>query len=386
VSLQSPAGEQNRLSLHGRGVWLCISPWNFPLAIFAGQIAAALVCGNAVIAKPAEQSCAIAAWAIDLAHASGVPASALHLMPAQREAAHSWLTHPAIAGVSFTGSNRTAKQLRQDIAQRDGPQIPLIAETGGMNAMIVDSTALPEQAVEHIVSSAFNMAGQRCSALRVLYVQQDIAETLLARLKGRIQQMNCSAPDVLSCDVPPLIDSTAHQRLQTAWNALAASGQVVVEPHWKLVHQGTQTLHTCTPGVVRMDTPHVHEEIFGPILQVCTFPADGFRDVVDTIAQWGWGLTVGLQSRIDERIAHLADLPVGNAYINRPMIGAVVGVQPFGGCGLSGTGPKAGGPHSLIPYCTERLCSVNTAAAGGVMELLTLPADPIKIANRFDKE
>ncbi len=386
VNLSSPAGEKNLLTLHGRGVWICISPWNFPLAIFVGQIAAALVSGNTVIAKPAEQSCAIAAWAVDLAHTSGIPASALHLMPAAREQAATWLTHPAIAGVSFTGSNQTAKHLRVLLAQRDGPQIPLIAETGGMNAMIVDSTALPEQAVDHIVTSAFNMAGQRCSALRVLYVQDDIAQDLIKRLQGRIRELDNTTPAKLHCDVPPIIDAAAHQRLQGQWHALAAAGQVLVESRFHTLRSNTDVLHLCSPGVVLMQTPHVHEELFGPILQVCTFPANNFRQVLDGIAQWGWGLTVGLQSRIDSRIAQIADLPVGTAYINRPMIGAVVGVQPFGGCGLSGTGPKAGGPHSLRPYCTERLSSINTAAAGGVMELLTLAPDPIRIANRFDKE
>lgn len=386
VSLTSPAGEKNLLTLHGRGVWLCISPWNFPLAIFVGQIAAALASGNTVIAKPAEPSCAIAAWAVDLAHASGIPASALHLMPAAREQAATWLTHPAIAGVSFTGSNTTARHLRMLLAQRDGPQIPLIAETGGMNAMIVDSTALPEQAVEHIVASAFNMAGQRCSALRVLYLQDDIAESILTRLQGRIATLSNTAARHLHCDVPPVIDAAAHQRLQIQWHGLAASGQVIVPAQFSVLHHAGQALHLCSPGVVQMQTPHVHEEIFGPILQVCTFPANGFRQVLDTISQWGWGLTAGLQSRVDERIALMTNLPVGNIYINRPMIGAVVGVQPFGGCGLSGTGPKAGGPHSLLPYCTERLTSINTAAAGGVMELLTLAPDPIRIANRFDKE
>jgi RHH-type proline utilization regulon transcriptional repressor/proline dehydrogenase/delta 1-pyrroline-5-carboxylate dehydrogenase len=390
--LTGPAGETNTLQLAPRGVWLCISPWNFPLAIFTGQIAAALVCGNAVLAKPAEQTSLIATWCVSLAHETGISEHRLQLLPAQRQAMPAYLQAPGLAGVSFTGSNATARQIRQTLAQRDGPQVSLIAETGGMNAMVVDSTALLEQTADHIMLSAFNMAGQRCSALRVLYVQADIAEALMVRLQGMAELIKTGSPSDLDCDVPPLIDQDALARLKQQWHSLTQEGEVIVQPVFRgdasdtESADSTQTSHlpVCTPGIIRMQTPRVEQEIFGPVLQVCVFAAHEFERVLDDIASWGWGLTFGLQSRIDSRAADVSRLPVGNVYINRPMIGATVGVQPFGGQGLSGSGPKAGGPDSLGPYCTEQLVSINSAAAGGAMELLTMAADPVKLANRFD--
>lgn len=384
MSLKGPAGEVNQLQLKARGVWLCISPWNFPLAILTGQTAAALACGNPVLTKAAEQSTAIAAWVIERGHDAGIPAEVLQCIPAARDAVRPWLEHAALRGVSFTGSNATARQLRIKLAGRIGEQIPLIAETGGMNAMIVDSTALLEQAVDHITESAFNMAGQRCSALRVLYVQADMADVLLQRLCERVALFSVKAPDPLDCDVPPLIDEAASQRLQAQWHTLKDAGETLMEPKfWSLPCDG-KTLHLCSPGIVRMREPQTQSEVFGPLLQVCTYEASAFDRVLNQINSWGWGLTLGLQSRIDSRIAKAQSVAVGTLYVNRPMIGAVVGVQPFGGRGLSGTGPKAGGPDSLRPYCTEHLTSINTAAAGGVADLLAMPQDPVKLANRFD--
>ncbi len=382
-TLKGPFGERNTLHYHPRGVWLCISPWNFPLAILTGQIAAALVCGNTVLAKPAEQSTAIAAWLVHQAQEAGLPQGVLTLLNARRETMAEVIANPAVAGLSFTGSLHTAKRIEQQLALRTGAMIPFIAETGGMNVMVVDSSALLEQSCDHILESAFNQAGQRCSALRILYVQKEVAPRLLELLGGALAELNIGQTQFLETDIGPLIDHAAKEKLMAQWEHLKTLGKVLVEPS---MAQGTEGQAWFTPAIIEMQTPYHQEELFGPVLQVVLYEAQDFDQVLEQISEMPWGLTLGLQSRIDERIEKMADLPVGNFYVNRPMIGATVGVQPFGGQGTSGTGPKAGGPNTLKAHCTERVVSINTAASGATVELLTLPVDSLKIGNRFDAD
>uniref|UniRef100_UPI0040470DFD bifunctional proline dehydrogenase/L-glutamate gamma-semialdehyde dehydrogenase PutA n=1 Tax=Yoonia sp. TaxID=2212373 RepID=UPI0040470DFD len=326
-----------------RGIWTCISPWNFPLAIFTGQIAAALAAGNAVLAKPAEQTPLIAARAVELLHAAGVPKSALQLLPGAGDVGAALTSDAAINGVAFTGSTATALKIRKSMAAHCAPGTPLIAETGGLNAMIVDSTALPEHAVRDIVNGAFRSAGQRCSALRCLYVQEDIADKLLTMLKGAMNELHVGDPWHLSTDVGPVIDSAAQKTI--ADHVAAADGE------GRLIHALQAPSHGTfiAPAVIRVTgIADMTREIFGPILHVATFKSQDLDRVIDAINATGYGLTFGLHTRIDDRVQTIVErVEAGNIYVNRDQIGAVVGSQPFGGEGLSGTGPKAGGPHYL---------------------------------------
>jgi len=370
--LPGPAGERNEIALHGRGVFACISPWNFPLAIFTGQIAAALAAGNAVIAKPAEQTPLIAAAAVRLLLEVGIPAEILHLLPGTGEAVGAPLVaDPRVAGIAFTGSTETARRINLDLARRPGRIVPFIAETGGQNAMIVDSSALPEQVVADVLASAFDSAGQRCSAARLLYLQADIADRILAMLAGAMEELVIGDPALITTDVGPVIDAAAKDALEQHAARMAREARLVYRcgPPPSTEH-GTYF----APQAFEIDSAaRLTGEVFGPVLHVVRWQADRLDAVLDEIAATGYGLTLGIHSRIDETVRHiLARLKVGNSYINRSMIGAVVGVQPFGGEGLSGTGPKAGGPRYLHRFATERTVSTDTTAAGGNATLLSL--------------
>ena len=372
LALPGPTGERNRIALHGRGVFACISPWNFPLAIFTGQIAAALAAGNAVIAKPAEQTPLTAAAAIRHLLAAGIPADALHLLPGSGETVGGALTaDPRIAGVAFTGSTDTARAINLALAKRRGPIVPLIAETGGQNAMIVDSSALPEQVVADVLTSAFDSAGQRCSALRLLYVQDDIAPRLLPLLAGAMAELTIGDPALLATDVGPVIDEAAREALDRHAVRMAREGRLLYQCP---LPAGTEHGTFFAPRAFEIDsTRRLTGEVFGPILHVVRWSADRLDSVLDEIAATGFALTLGIHSRIDSTVRYILDrLGVGNAYVNRNMIGAVVGVQPFGGERLSGTGPKAGGPRYLYRFATERTVSIDTTAAGGNATLLSL--------------
>jgi len=370
--LPGPTGERNLLELHGRGVFACISPWNFPLAIFTGQIAAALAAGNAVIAKPAEQTPLVGAAAVRLMHQAGVPVEVLHLLPGDGATVGAKLVADSrVAGIAFTGSTETARAINLALAQRMGPLVPLIAETGGQNALIVDSSALPEQVVQDVLLSAFNSAGQRCSALRVLCLQADIAERVIAMLKGAMAELAIGDPALISTDVGPVIDEEARANLQKHAERMAREGsllyQCTLPPE---AENGT----FFAPRAFEIDRiGRLEREVFGPILHVVRWQRSRFDELLDAITATGYGLTLGIHSRIDETVEAVhRRLKVGNTYVNRNMIGAVVGVQPFGGEGLSGTGPKAGGPHYLYRFALERTLSVDTTAAGGNASLLSL--------------
>ena len=370
--MPGPTGESNRLELHGRGVFACISPWNFPLAIFTGQVAAALAAGNAVIAKPAEQTALVAAAATRLLLAAGVPDDVLHFLPGKGSVIGPRLTSdPRLDGVAFTGSTETGRLINRTLAGRDAPLAAVIAETGGQNAMIVDSSALLEQVVHDAITSAFNAAGQRCSALRVMFVQEDIADRVLELLAGAMELLRLGDPGLLETDIGPVIDAAAQEQLE------AHARRIVQGARWHhRVSLGPEHAHGCfvAPLAVEIEGIKVLEqEVFGPILHVVRYRSDGLDAVIDAINQTGYGLTLGVHSRIDgvaRRIA--ARARVGNVYVNRNMIGAVVGVQPFGGCGLSGTGPKAGGPRYLHRFATERTVTTNTSAVGGNTALLSI--------------
>jgi RHH-type proline utilization regulon transcriptional repressor/proline dehydrogenase/delta 1-pyrroline-5-carboxylate dehydrogenase len=376
IALPGPTGESNELRLRARGVWVCISPWNFPLAIFTGQVAAALATGNAVLAKPAEQTPGVAWEAVKLIHAAGVPEGALQLLHGPGETVGAALVAlPGIAGVVFTGSTEVAKTIQRALAAKDGPIVPLIAETGGINAMLVDSSALPEQVVDAVVHSAFRSAGQRCSALRLLCVHEGIADRVIAMIDGALQELVAGDPADLSTDLGPVIDRAAFDTLQGQIQALksasnrvpALSGQAYAAPDSIANLIRPQAFEVARVGDVRA-------EIFGPVLQIVRWSGDPLA-VIGEINALGYGLTLGIQTRIDARAQMLAAAAhVGNVYINRNMIGAVVGVQPFGGEGLSGTGPKAGGPNYLVRFCAEQTVTVNTTAAGGNAALLAGPA------------
>ena len=373
--LPGPTGEINQLSLHGRGTILCISPWNFPLAIFLGQISAALMAGNTVIAKPAEQTPLIAQVAIQLLLEAGVPACAIQLLPGPGETIGAQLVaDQRIKGVMFTGSTETARLINQTLANRGGPIVPLIAETGGQNAMLVDSTALAEQAVQDIVVSAFGSAGQRCSALRVLFVQEDIADRLLTMLKGSMAELKIGEPGDLSTDVGPVIDEQALQNLKHHEQKMTQQATLLYK---------TEKNAECAHGFYfepiafeLADLSLLEREVFGPVLHVIRFAGKELDQVLDSINSTGYGLTLGIHTRIEEKARYITERGrVGNSYINRAMTGAVVGVQPFGGEGLSGTGPKAGGPHYLLRLVTERTLSIDTTAAGGNATLMSLGDD-----------
>jgi RHH-type transcriptional regulator, proline utilization regulon repressor / proline dehydrogenase / delta 1-pyrroline-5-carboxylate dehydrogenase len=370
--LEGPTGELNELSLHGRGVFACISPWNFPLAIFAGQITAALAAGNAVVAKPAEPTPLIAARFVKLLHEAGIPPQALQLTPARgRVFGEAAFAHAALAGVAITGSTATALTVNRALAARDGAIVSLIAETGGMNAMLVDSTALPEQVVDDVITSAFMSAGQRCSALRLLFLQEEIADAVIEMIAGAMDELVIGNPAELETDVGPVITAAAQDGLNR---------------HIERMRREARILRAC-----RLDdslangsfvAPHLIElknagqltrEEFGPILHVVRYRSSDIRKVLASIRATQYGLTLGVQTRLESFWRQVFEGTfIGNTYVNRNMIGAVVGVQPFGGSGLSGTGPKAGGPHYLTRFASERTLTVNTTATGGNAALLNL--------------
>jgi len=365
--LPGPTGESNALQLHGRGVFACISPWNFPLAIFAGQVVAALVAGNAVAAKPAEQTPAVAQRMVALLHEAGVPRDALAMLHGPGETVGAALVADArTAGVCFTGSTAVARLINRALAAKDGPIVPLIAETGGINAMVVDSTALPEQVVDAVVQSAFRSAGQRCSALRLLCVHEGVADGVIEMVRGALAELRVDDPALLATDVGSVIDDEAFAGIRGHVERLRGSATLIGEA------AVTSTFPRLVAPVA-FELPHIadlRQEIFGPVLHVVRWRGD-VADVMAQVNALGYGLTLGIQTRIDSRALRLAQAArIGNVYVNRNMIGAVVGVQPFGGEGLSGTGPKAGGPHYLYRFCAEQTLTINTAAAGGNAALL----------------
>jgi RHH-type proline utilization regulon transcriptional repressor/proline dehydrogenase/delta 1-pyrroline-5-carboxylate dehydrogenase len=373
--LRGPTGEHNELSLHARGIIACISPWNFPFAIFIGQVVAALVTGNVVIAKPAEQTPLIATEAVNLLHQAGIPVTALHLLPGKGDVIGAALVSDSrINGVMFTGSTETAKHIQQSLTNRNGAIVPFIAETGGQNVMIVDSSALPEQVVADVITSSFNSAGQRCSALRVLFVQEDIADKIITMLKGAMAELSVGNPGDLTSDIGPVIDADALAMLQQhAAQLTDLGGSLVYQTPLKTDMPG----YYFAPRAFEItDLSILKREVFGPILHIIKFKAADLDIILEQINHTGYGLTLGIHSRIDVTIEHIKqNVSVGNIYINRNMVGAVVGVQPFGGEGLSGTGPKAGGPFYLPRLCVERAISVNTTAAGGNTTLISLNED-----------
>ncbi|MEH6566052.1 MAG: bifunctional proline dehydrogenase/L-glutamate gamma-semialdehyde dehydrogenase PutA [Halopseudomonas sp.] len=371
ITLPGPTGESNEIYLQGRGVFACISPWNFPLAIFLGQVSAALVCGNTVVAKPAEQTSLIAMRCIELMHEAGLPKQVLALLPGDGAQVGSVVTSdPRIAGVAFTGSTQTAHIINRALAARDGAIAPMIAETGGQNAMIVDSTALPEQVIKDVVHSGFQSAGQRCSALRVLFVQEDIAERVLELLKGAMAELNVGDPGYRSTDVGPVIDADARAGLQQHIDKMKAAGRLIAETPLPAGLDG----YFIAPVAFRLESiSELEKEQFGPVLHVVTWRNKDLDRIIDDINATGFGLTLGIHSRNEDTAEHIdARVRIGNVYVNRNQIGAVVGVQPFGGQGLSGTGPKAGGPHYLLRFITERTRTINTTAVGGNASLLSL--------------
>ena len=376
ILLPGPTGERNSLSLGGRGVFVCISPWNFPVAIFVGQIAAALAAGNCVAAKPAEQTPLCGALAVQLMHEASIPGEVLHFLPGDGRIGAALVQDSRCAGVAFTGSTEVAKLIAQSLASKPGPIVPLIAETGGQNALIADSSSLPEQVVRDVLLSAFNSAGQRCSALRVLFIQADIADKVIGMLKGAMQELVVGDPGALSTDVGPVIDEEARQSL------LAHAAKL--DSYARLIHvcdlDSSAGSHGTffAPRAYEIDSlSRLDREVFGPILHVIRWKADELDQVCDAISATGYGLTLGIHSRIDETVARIVSrVHVGNTYVNRNIVGAVVGVQPFGGEGLSGTGPKAGGPHYLLRFASERTLSVDTTAAGGNASLMSLDDTP----------
>lgn len=373
--LKGPTGEHNQLSLHGRGVIACISPWNFPLAIFLGQVTAALAAGNAVIAKPAGQTPYIAKKVVELLHKAGVPKEIVQIIIGPGSKIGNILVENShIQGILFTGSTETAKGINQKLAARPGPIIPFIAETGGQNVMIVDSTALAEQVVTDIMTSAFNSAGQRCSALRVVYIQNEVAHRIITMLKGAMAELSIQDPYLLSTDIGPVIDIKAKEALDKHASWLSKNA--------KLIYQCDISTHIPPLPRGAFFAPRAYEissidvlknENFGPILHVIRYNANDLDAVIDSVNSTGFGLTFGIHTRIEDRVNYIRKrIKAGNIYVNRNMIGAVVGVQPFGGEGLSGTGPKAGGPHMLPRLAIERTLSINTTAAGGNASLLSL--------------
>ncbi|MDB5889444.1 MAG: integrase [Polaromonas sp.] len=382
IALPGPTGETNELRLSARGVWVCISPWNFPLAIFVGQVAAALATGNAVVAKPAEQTPGVAREAVRLLHAAGIPEGALQLAHGPGETVGAALvSSPGVAGVVFTGSTQVAKTINRTLAAKDGAIVPLIAETGGINAMLVDSSALPEQVADAVVQSAFRSAGQRCSALRLLCVHDSIADRMIEMIQGAAKELTLGDTADLATDVGPVIDREAFDNIQRHLARLKNESKVLLGRASRGV-EATESIagsdfgsQLIAPAAFEVSSlSQVKDEIFGPVLQIVRWGSGELATpeaVMDQINALGFGLTLGIQTRIDSRAHALATRAhIGNVYVNRNMIGAVVGVQPFGGEGLSGTGPKAGGPHYLYRFCAEQTLTVNTTAAGGNAALL----------------
>ncbi|MEM8795478.1 MAG: bifunctional proline dehydrogenase/L-glutamate gamma-semialdehyde dehydrogenase PutA [Pseudomonadota bacterium] len=367
--MPGPTGEENLYALHGRGPFVCISPWNFPLAIFLGQVTAALAAGNSVLAKPAEQTPLIAHEAVRFLHQAGVSDNVVQLLPGPGNTiGAALLDDPRIAGVAFTGSTATARAINRQLAAKDGPIVPLIAETGGMNAMIVDATALPEQVCDDVVMSAFRSAGQRCSALRILFLQEEVADSMLNMIKGAADELVLGDPSQPETDIGPVIDETARRRLATHIEDM--------EHAEKIAYRGSEPKGGTffAPHIVELKDPAVlKEEVFGPVLHVVRYKVADLHRVIDAINASGYGLTFGVHSRVERTISEICGkIKAGNLYVNRNTIGAIVGTQPFGGTGLSGTGNKAGGPNYLIRFCEEQVISTNTAAAGGNASLLAL--------------
>lgn len=370
VELKGPTGERNTLTLRGRGVFACISPWNFPLAIFTGQVAAALAAGNAVIAKPAEQTPITAMLATRLLHEAGVPASVLHLLTGSGRLGEALVKDTRIRGIAFTGSNDTAWKIQRALADRREAIVPLIAETGGINAMIADSTALREQVVRDCLRSAFDSAGQRCSAARVLFLQDDGADATIDMLIGAVQALDVGDPFDYATDLGPVIDEESQDRLEGYKMRLQREGRELVD---LILPEHCRYGSYVTPAVYELGSlDELTHEVFGPILHVVRYEGGHLDKVIEAINETGYGLTLGLHSRIEGVADYVAEhANVGNLYVNRNQIGAVVGVQPFGGEGLSGTGPKAGGPNTLLAYATERVRSTDITATGGNLQLLS---------------
>ena len=369
--LPGPTGESNDLQYRGRGVFVCISPWNFPLSIFTGQVAAALAAGNTVAAKPAEQTPRVAAAAVRILHEAGVPPEALKLVVGDGKTGAALVSDRHTAGVAFTGSTEVARAINRALAGKDEPIVPLIAETGGINPMIVDATALPEQVTDDVVASAFRSAGQRCSALRLLCVQEDVADRIVEMVAGAARELKLGDPADPATHVGPVIDAEAKEKLDRWIAAMDAEGRVRFR--WDAFKPLPAGGLFVPPAIIALDRARdLKEEVFGPILHVVRWRADALDALLDDIAANGYALTFGIHSRIDDTVEKIvARVPHGNVYVNRSIIGAVVGTQPFGGTLLSGTGPKAGGPNYLRRFATEQTVTVNTAAAGGNASLLT---------------
>jgi len=372
--LPGPTGEENALRYRPRGVFAAISPWNFPLSIFVGQVAAALAAGNAVVAKPAEQTPLTAFAAVRLLHRAGIPEDVLLFAPGAGEVGAALVGEPVCAGVVFTGSTDTAWRINRALAARDGPIVPLIAETGGINAMIVDATALPEQVADDAVESAFRSAGQRCSALRLIFLQEDVADEMLAMIEGAARELKPGDPADFATDIGPIIDADAMAALQRHVAAMRAASYAKVRYAGELPANLPAGGNFLAPHIIELDcAARLSSEVFGPVLHVVRWKADELDAIVDAIAASGFALTLGIHSRVGETASRIAArLPVGNVYVNRSMIGAVVGVQPFGGSGLSGTGPKAGGPDYLRRFAVEQTISTDTAAVGGNASLVAM--------------
>jgi RHH-type transcriptional regulator, proline utilization regulon repressor / proline dehydrogenase / delta 1-pyrroline-5-carboxylate dehydrogenase len=374
VPLKGVTGERNTLDLRGRGVFAAISPWNFPVAIFTGQVAAALAAGNTVVAKPAEQTPIAAFLVTRLLHEAGVPADVLHLLPGDGVVGAALVKDRRVGGVAMTGSGETATAIARALLGRGGPLVPLIAETGGLNAMIADSSALPEQVVRDCVRSAFDSAGQRCSAARLLFLQEDIAATVIPMLTGAVAALDIGDPLDYATDVGPVIDVRAEDMLEGHKLRMKREAAELID--LKLPDDCRAGTYV-TPAVYSLDSLEpLDREVFGPILHVVRFARGSLDKVVAALNATGYGLTLGLHSRIAATADYVAEhARVGNLYVNRNQIGAVVGSQPFGGEGLSGTGPKAGGPNTLLRYATERVRSDDITAAGGNIELIAAPAE-----------
>jgi RHH-type proline utilization regulon transcriptional repressor/proline dehydrogenase/delta 1-pyrroline-5-carboxylate dehydrogenase len=364
-ALPGPTGESNTLSHRGRGVFVCISPWNFPLAIFLGQVSAALLAGNSVVAKPAEQTPLIAANVVRILHQAGVPSSALHLVPGDGRAGAALVADARVAGVAFTGSTEVGRAINRSLASKNGPIVPLIAETGGINPMIVDATALPEQVTDEVITSAFRSAGQRCSALRLLCVQEDVADHMIEMIAGAARELALGDPREIATHVGPVIELDAKKRLDRWIADMAVQGRMLFR--WDENAQLPERGYFVPPAIVALDRARdLKEEVFGPVLHVVRWRANELDALLDDIVSNGTALTLGIHSRIDATVEKIAArLANGNVYVNRSMIGAVVGTQPFGGTALSGTGPKAGGPDYLLRFAAEQVVTINTAAVGG---------------------
>jgi RHH-type transcriptional regulator, proline utilization regulon repressor / proline dehydrogenase / delta 1-pyrroline-5-carboxylate dehydrogenase len=364
-SLPGPTGEANELRYRGRGVFVCISPWNFPLSIFLGQVSAALVAGNTVVAKPAEQTPLIAGEAVRILHQAGIPSSALHLLPGDGKVGAALVADPRVGGVAFTGSTEVARAIDRALAAKDGPIVPLIAETGGINPMIVDATALPEQVTDDVITSAFRSAGQRCSALRLLCVQEDVADPIVEMIAGAARELTLGDPRAPSTHVGPVIDAEAKEKLDRWIADKERKGRLHFR--WDAFKPLPQRGTYVPPAIIMLEHARdLRQEVFGPILHVVRWRAGELDALLDEIAANGYALTLGIHSRIDATVDHIVGrLPHGNVYVNRSMIGAVVGTQPFGGSALSGTGPKAGGPNYVERFAAEQVVTINTAAVGG---------------------